>query len=123
MLSAAYAARDADAAASAHTRHAGLHYRYANAAPEDYRGRNAIAGAFRAFFAGINTSDAIQLDFRMSHRGRQAAAGVYRMRIGQADYYGRFDLTFARDGRFARDTSSDATRADFEALPALQAAQ
>ncbi len=117
VLRAAYAARDADAAAAAYVEDGELHYRYAGAAPEQYRGRQAIAGAFRAFFAGLDPAAPIDLDFRMLRRDGHAAAGFYRMRIGDTEVYGAFEVSFAPDGRFVRDTSTDATRAQFEAAP------
>lgn len=117
LLRSAYVARDAMAASEAYAPDAEVVYRYAGSAPEHHSGRTAIATSFTAFFVGLAPADAVSLEFRFLHRDRAAAGGFYRLRVGDADYYGRFEVTFAPTGLFATDTSSDATRDDFEALP------
>lgn len=115
-LQAAYAVRDAEAAAAAYTEDGEVVYRYAGAAPERHKGRAAIAASFEAFFAGLDPGAALMLEFRFTHRDSAGARGFYRLRIGDADHHGRFDVVFAADGRFLRDTSSDATRVEFESV-------
>lgn len=116
-LRAAYAARDADAAAAAYAEDGEVVYRYAGAEPERHSGRPAIAASFRSFFAGLAPAEPLGLDFRFLHRDRHGARGFYRLRVGESAYYGRFDVTFSEDGLFRSDTSSDASLEDFESAP------
>lgn len=117
-LRAAYAARDADAAAAAYTDDAVVEYRYTGDVPERHAGRAAIAASFAAFFDGLEAGRPVTLEFRFDERDATAARGVYRLRIGDTPFFGRFDVTFAADGRFATDVSSDATEEDFERVAA-----
>jgi ketosteroid isomerase-like protein len=113
-LRAAYAARDAAAAAAAYTPDARVIYRYAGA-PEDRRtGQAAITASFRELFDQIDPADPIDLNFRIAEAVGERRTGFYRMRIGGSVSYGRFEVRLADDGRFREDISSDATAEDFE---------
>ncbi len=114
-LRAAYAARDAGAAAGAYADSAEVIYRYAGAPEERHRGRTAIRASFAALFAQIDTAQAMDLNFRVTRRRGRSMAGLYRIRIGTSQQlYGRFDVTLDGAGRFVRDVSTDATAAEFE---------
>ena len=115
LLSEAYASHDAAAAASAYSADAVVVYAYDGVPEERHVGREAIEQSFAAFFAQF-PGDSLTLSFRFARRDADGASGVYQLRIGEHASYGRFDVTF--DGvLFARDTSTSAGRADFEALP------
>lgn len=115
VLSQAYADHDAAAAAGAYSADAVVVYAYEGAAEERHVGRAAIEQSFATFFAQF-PADSLDLSFRFAHRDASGAAGVYRLSIGDHVSYGRFDVTF-EGGLFARDTSTSAALADFEALP------
>lgn len=117
LLGAAYATRDAEAAAAAYADEAEVVYRYAGAEPERHHGRPAIMASFRSFFASLAPADPLHLEFRFLRRDEAGARGFYRLRVGESVHYGRFEVTFSKDGRFLTDTSSDALREDFEAVP------
>lgn len=114
VLRRAYAARDAAAAASAYASDAQVTYAYAGSPEENHRGTAEIEASFAALFAQIALGDAIDLNFRVTEREGDRAAGFYRLRLGEAASYGHFAVRFAADGRFAEDRSSDAGLADFE---------
>lgn len=125
-LRSAYRNRDAEAAARAYANNGTVIARYAGAPEERHEGQRAIAGSFTQFFSQIDAGQAIDLNFRATEMSATEATGFYRMRIGRGDiYYGRFDVTFAPDGRFLSDTSSDATAEDFEGAtgPVMLAAE
>lgn len=117
ILSEAYESRDAAAAARAYTDNGVVIYAYAGVPEERFEGRVAIQGSFQRFFDQFPDNQSLALSFRFQDRSADTAAGVYQLRVGESDYYGRFDVSL-EDGLFARDVSSDATQADFEALPA-----
>lgn len=117
VLSQAYANRDAAAAASAYTENGVVIYAYEGTPEERFEGRAAIQGSFQRFLDQFPAAQSLVLSFRFEDRSADAAAGVYQLRVGESDYYGRFDVSL-EDGLFARDVSSDAAEADFEALPA-----
>jgi pimeloyl-ACP methyl ester carboxylesterase len=114
-LQAAYAARDAHAAASTYSTDAQLVYRYDGAPEERYRGTQSIASSFTALFNQINVKDKLDLNFRETARDGNRVQGFYRLRIGKAQTsYGRFDVVLDPFGKFLSDTSTNATRDDFE---------
>lgn len=113
-LRAAYAAKDANAAATAYAPDAEVLYRYAGT-PEDRRvGTAAIAASFRELFDQIDPATPLDLNFRVAETAGDRRVGYYRLRIGKAASYGRFETRVGPDGRFVQDISSDATLADFE---------
>lgn len=115
VLRSAYAARDADQAASAYTPDAEVVYRYDGSPAERHVGRAAIAASFRALFDQIDPAQRLDLDFRTVERRDGGHAGVYRLRIGPASaVYGRFAVQLAPGGAFVGDLSTSATAADFE---------
>ncbi len=114
QLRAAYAKRDADAAASAYAEEAVVSYRYRGLPEERYAGSAAIATSFRRLFDQIDAKAALDLNFRVTDRKPDQAAGFYRLRVGGQPSFGRFTVTFAPDGKFATDVSTEATLADFE---------
>ncbi|NBB13799.1 prolyl oligopeptidase family serine peptidase [Caulobacter sp. SLTY] len=115
-LRAAYAAKDAAAAAAAYAPDAEVIYRYAGT-PEDRRaGTTAIAASFRELFDQIDPATAIDLNFRVAETAGDRRVGYYRMRIGKAASYGRFEVRLGKDGRFVQDISSDGTVSDFESV-------
>lgn len=114
-LSQAYRNRDAAAAASIYTPDAALIYHYNDVPAEQHVGTAAITGSFRDLFARIDLDLPVDLNFRVTARSEAGAEGFYRLRFGAgAAAYGRFNVTFGADGRFATDTSTSATLADFE---------
>lgn len=114
-LSAAYAARDADAAAAAYAPDALVVYRYDGAPEERYQGTQAIASSFKALFDQIDAKDKLDLNFRETSRVGNKVHGIYRLRIGKAQAsYGRFEVVIGRSGKFVSDTTSNASREDFE---------
>jgi alpha/beta superfamily hydrolase len=113
-LRAAYAARDANAVAAAYAWDGVVVNSYASEPRTIYRGRLAIETYFAKFFAELDPSSPIDLNYRIVHKKGLERRGVYRLRIGKETYYGRFRLRVAPDGKFARDESFDGTRADFE---------
>lgn len=113
-LRAAYGARDARAVAAAYAPDGMVVNSYAGAPREAYRGRAAIEAYFARFFAGLDPSSLIDLNYRIIRGKGLERHGVYRLRVGKEAYYGQFRLRLARDGRFARDESFDGTRVDFE---------
>lgn len=115
VLRQAYADHDAADAASAYSADAIVVYAYEGAPQERHEGRAAIEQSFAAFFAQF-PAESLDLSFRFAHRDAERASGVYRLSVGDHVSYGRFDVTF--DGAlFARDTSTSAEPADYEALP------
>lgn len=115
QLRAAYAARDPAAAAAAYAPDAELVFRYAGVAEENYRGTAAIAGSYKKFFDQVDPATRLDLNFRITTSDGARRRGIYRLRIGTGSTtYGRFEVDVASDGRFARDSSSDATLAEFE---------
>ena len=119
QLRAAYAARDAAAAALAYSSDAEVIYRYAGAPEERHVGRAAIEASFAALFAQLDPADRPDLRFRQVLQEGSRRSGFYRLRLG-ADtvLYGAFAVELSTDGLFARDISTDATVDDFEAAPA-----
>lgn len=114
-LRAAYAARDANAAAAAYTPDAQVIYRYDGAPEERYNGTGPIASSFKALFNQIDAKDQLDLNFRETSRVGNRVQGIYRLRIGKTQVsYGRFDVMLDPTGKFVSDTSSDASREDFE---------
>lgn len=114
-LRAAYASRDADAAAAAYAPDALVIYRYDGAPKERYRGTQSIAASFKALFDQIDPSDKLDLNFRETSRIGNRVQGVYRLRIGKAHTsYGRFDVILDPSDKFVSDVSSSANREDFE---------
>lgn len=116
ILSEAYAARDAAAAASAYTENGIVIYAYEGVPEERFEGRAAIEGSFQRFFDQFPAGQTLDLNFRFAQRSADAANGIYQLRVGESDYYGSFDVTL-EDGLFARDRSSDGTMPAFEVLP------
>ncbi|MBC7883806.1 MAG: hypothetical protein H7Y37_21150, partial [Anaerolineae bacterium] len=115
QLRAAYAARDADAAAAAYAPDAEVIYRYAGVPEERYIGRAAIAASFRKLFAQIDPAKPLDLNFRTTNRQGKKISGIYRLRIGQdSASYGRFEVDLAPHGSFLRDTSRGALLNEFE---------
>lgn len=114
-LSQAYRNRDAAAAAAVYTNDAALLLRYDGVPAEEHVGTAAITGTFAELFTRIAPGQQVDLNFRVTARSEARAEGFYRLRIGTgAAAYGRFNVTFGPDGRFATDTSASATIADFE---------
>lgn len=114
-LRAAYAARDANAAAAAYMPDAQVVYRYDGAPEERYSGTEPIASSFKALFDQIDAKDQLDLNFRETSRVGNRAQGIYRLRIGKAQAsYGRFDVMLDPTGKFVSDTSTSASREDFE---------
>lgn len=114
-LRAAYSARDANAAAAAYAQDAQVIYRYDGAPEERYRGTQPIASSFKALFDQIDPKDQLDLNFRETSRVGNRVQGVYRLRIGKTQpSYGRFDVVIDPFGKFLSDTSTSATRDDFE---------
>lgn len=114
-LSAAYASRNADAAAASYSRDAVVTYRYDGAPEERHEGTKAITSSFRALFAQIDGKDRLDLNFRETFRAGKRVQGYYRLRIGkEQSSYGRFDVMLDSSGRFASDISTGATRNEFE---------
>lgn len=117
-LRAAYAARDADAAAAAYAAGAEIVYRYDGAPEERYRGTQSIATSFKALFDQIDVRDRLDLNFRETARVGNRIKGIYRLKIGRAQAsYGRFDVVLDSSGRFASDASTSASQNDFEEAP------
>ena len=123
QLRAAYAARDAAAAALAYSSDAEVIYRYAGAPEERHVGRAAIEASFAALFAQLDPAARPDLSFRLVSQQGSRRSGFYRLRLG-ADLvlYGAFDVELSADGLFARDVSTDATADDFEGAPVPAAA-
>jgi alpha/beta superfamily hydrolase len=113
-LRAAYAARDARAAAAAYAPNGELINRYAGYPVERFRGHKAIEGNFVRLFAGIDPDKKIDLNFRFTAVTGLNREGVYRLRIGKAGYFGRFQVQLTPDGKFLRDESLDGTLSSFE---------
>lgn len=114
-LRAAYAARDAAAAAAIYAPDAVVTYQYEGSPEEQYIGRAAIEASFRALFDQIDPKESLDLNFRVTRREGGNVFGLYRMRIGNASVsYGRFAVTVAPDGSFASDLSTSANIVDFE---------
>lgn len=116
-LRAAYTVRDADAAAAAYEPDAEVRYEYDGAPVEVHRGREAIRASFAAFFDQLEPGQPVDLNFRVIEMQGCRTVGVYRLRIGDHESYGRFDATTRPSGLFAQDTSRGATKADFDAAP------
>ena len=114
-LRAAYVARDANAAAAAYAPDARVVYRYVGALEESYRGTEPIMSSFKALFDQVDAKDRLDLNFRETSRDGNRVQGVYRLRIGKTQAsYGRFDVVLDASGKFASDTSTSASREDFE---------
>ena len=114
-LSDAYRQHDPAAASAAYAPDAMVIYRYDGAPEERYAGSKAITSSFKQLFDRIDPREQVDLNFRLTSRSPTSGEGFYRLRIGRnAPQYGRFSVTFDRDGRFASDTSTSATMADFE---------
>jgi alpha/beta superfamily hydrolase/ketosteroid isomerase-like protein len=117
-LRAAYAARDANAAAAAYAPDAEVVYRYNGAPEERYLGTQPIASSFKALFDQIDSKDKLDLNFRQTSRVGNRVQGLYRLRIGRKQVsYGRYDVVLTASGKFASDTSASASREDFEEAP------
>ena len=115
QLRAAYAARDARAAALAYAPDAEIVYRYAGVPEERHVGRIAIEASFAAFFAQLDPSVPPDLRFRITHLDGSRRTGFYRLGLGVGTtVYGAFDVELSADGLFVRDVSTDAAMADFE---------
>ncbi len=113
-LRAAYAARDARAAAAAYAPEGALINSYANSPKEQFRGRAAIEGNFAKLFGGIDPGKKIDLNFRITATEGLKRQGIYRLRVGSQAYFGKFVVQLTPDGKFLRDESFDGTRTDFE---------
>lgn len=114
-LRAAYATRDASAAAAIYAPEAVVTYRYEGSPEERYVGRAAITESFRALFDQVDPQDKLDLNFRITKRDGRNVAGIYRLRIGVSSIsFGRFVVTLAENGAFTSDLSTSATIADFE---------
>jgi alpha/beta superfamily hydrolase len=113
-LRAAYAARDARAAAAAYAPDAELINLHAKSPAEHFRGRAAIEANFAKLFAGIGSQKKIDINFRVTKAKGAAQRGIYRLRIGTNAYFGKFAVRLTPDGKFARDESFEGTRRDFE---------
>lgn len=114
-LRAAYAARDAVAAAGAYAPEGQVVYRYDRAREERYRGTKRIASSFKALFDQIDAKDKLDLNFRETARVGNRVLGLYRLRIGKAQAsFGHYDVVLSASGRFVSDTSTSARRGDFE---------
>lgn len=111
----AYARRDAALATSAYDENAEVLYRYEGVPVERHRGGSAIRSSFASLFSGLDPSEALDLNFRITERTGQTSRGFYRLRIGRkTSVYGRFAAMTGPDGRFSFDESSSASRDDFE---------
>lgn len=117
-LRAAYAARDADAAAGAYSTGAEVVYRYDGSPEERYRGTQSIAASFKSLFDQVDARDRLDLNFRETSRVGNRVLGIYRLKIGRAQAsYGRFDVLLDGRGKFASDVSTSASRDTFEEAP------
>lgn len=119
MLREAYAQGDARAAASAYTEQAVYGELYPGAAPRLVVGRANIALHFAAMFTTF--PGGADLNFRIvsGNPDRDGpVAGYYRLRVGTDETahlsYGSF-VAVLSEARFTLDTSSSATREEFDA--------
>lgn len=125
-LRAAYAARNAAAAAATYTPDANVIYRYAGSPEERHRGTAAIRASFAALFQQIDPAKPLDLNFRQTERTGKRVVGYYRLRIGRDQVsYGRFDVLLGAGGKFSQDVSTDAPAEAFEesAGPVMLAAE
>lgn len=113
-LSAAYAARDARAAAAVYAPDGELINSYTGSAAKHFRGRAAIEANFANLFAGIDPQEKIDINFRVTEANGATRRGVYRLRLGAKAYFGKFAVQVTPDGKFARDQSFDGSLVDFE---------
>lgn len=74
-LSAAYANRNAAAAAAVYTQNAVVTYRYDGTPEERHEGTKAITSSFRALFDQIDGKDRIDLNFRQTLRAGNRVQG------------------------------------------------
>jgi len=124
VLGDAYEAKNGAQAATAYTEDAALIYQGGPSGDQIYRGTDAIAQSFQAFFDQLADTDALHLNFRLTEQRRAGdeihERGIYRLRVGDSiTGYGWFEVTREAKGagRFQQDTSSPATRDDFESAP------
>ena len=124
ILRQAYLAKDGAQAATAYTTEAALIYADGPGGDQTYQGTDAIAQSFQNFFDQIADTDVLDLNFRLTEQRRAGDAlherGLYRLRVGEEiTGYGSFEVIREGSGigRFRRDTSSPATREDFENAP------
>jgi alpha/beta superfamily hydrolase len=118
QLRAAHAARDPDAAIAAYAPRAEVVQRAGKAAVKRYRGQAAIAASLRSLFAEIDSSQRLDLNFRVIARQGRKLSGFSRLRIGKsAARYRKVDLELSADGRVTREVSSEASLHDFEDAP------
>lgn len=116
-LRAAYAARDAAAAAAAYAPDARYIEAYGGERPAILTGRAAIERHLRAFLDRLPTGAPVDLNFRTVTAGRGRTTGLYRIRYGNGPtaeaLFGHFS-TRAGVGGFTFDLSGSADRAAFE---------
>jgi len=126
LLQQANRALDPDLAASAYATDALLSFDYRGVPKETFRGRAAIRASYVRTFGQLPPSAPIALEFRFAPPGllgeRQAGAYKAVVRVGgrTVTSYSKFQVRLVReDGwwRFAEDVGTDATAAEFEALP------
>lgn len=111
----AYARRDANLAARAYVENAEVEYRYDGVPKETFIGTEAIRDSFESLFSSVSKTEALDLNFRITSKSSESAAGFYRLRFGQKNTsYGKFSVRIGPDGRFASDLSTSASRDDFE---------
>ncbi|MEQ1724492.1 MAG: alpha/beta hydrolase [Sphingopyxis sp.] len=117
QLRAAYAARDAAAAAAAYAPDARYIEAYDSERPTIITGRGAIERHLRSFLERLPAGAPIDLNFRSIRAARGRVTGLYRIRFGTGPtartLFGRFSTRLGADG-FVQDISSSADRAAFE---------
>ena len=113
-LRAAYAARDAQAAAAAYAQDGEFINSFKKSPREYYRGRAAIEANFAKLFAEIDSQGKLDINFRVTEANGTTKRGMYRLKVGAKAYFGKFVVRLTPDGKFARDESFDGTRSDFE---------
>jgi pimeloyl-ACP methyl ester carboxylesterase/ketosteroid isomerase-like protein len=124
VLRRAYAERDAGLAASAYSEDARLVYEDQTPA-QSFRGVSAIKKSFEEFFASVDPSTPLDLNFRIESAVAKGELiterGVYRLKAGRKQKaFGRFetvrDMSPAGLGRWRLDRASSANAADFERI-------
>ena len=114
-LSDAYAKRDPVASAAAYSASARVVYRYRGKPERQYVGLAEIEQSFRDFFARVDPSNHLDLNFRVTSRDNAHLRGLYRLRSGaRLTSYGHFEVELSQNGMFQSDISSEGSRDQFE---------
>jgi hypothetical protein len=119
-LRAAYAARDAAAAAAAYAPDARYVEAYRGQRPAIIAGRSAIERHLGAFLDSLPANAAVDINFRATTLDRGRLTGFYRIRVGQGPdaqaFFGHFSTRASTNG-FSLDVSGSADRNAFEDAP------